>query len=201
MAEETYGPQDHAEEAVVTEPSVAPDTDTNDIHDDPAPAADTGGEDADGDSGVPAGGSSPRSGDGGAAATPDGPEDAEGYRQEPAAGGSRVTASSNPAEGSPVGAGRLIANEQNARIIGMLRAFLTDGSMIELPMDGDAALRVIASWRSGSTLWGEVADPVSSPADASWAALDLDAVVGLLWMPGLPRQQPPRRITVDPAAA
>ena len=112
-----------------------------------------------------------------------------------------MTASTSRSNGPSDTSDRLIANEANATIIGVLRAFLVDGSRLELPMDGDAALRVIASWRTGSMYWAEVCDPVQSSASASWAALDLDLVVGLLWIPGLPRKRFPRRMTVDPAAA
>ena len=172
-------------------------------HEEPVSGPDHGEEDTDTDDGVGArtGGPSPQGDVGGAAATfdPDDPDD-EDVSEGDVAGGPRLTASSNPLGRPSVTSDRLIANEANATIIGVLRAFLADGSTLELPMDGDAALRTISCW-AGSMHWAEVCNPVRSTASASWAALDLDLVVGLLWIPGLPRERSPRRMTVDPAAA
>ena len=199
MADDTNEPTNEHEEPDAPGEMANP-SDENEQPGAPDSGPDYGDEDTDTDDGVGArtGGPSPQGDLGGATATFD-PDD-EDVSEGDVAGGPRLTASSNPLGRPSVTSDRLIANEANATIIGVLRAFLADGSTLELPMDGDAALRTISCW-AGSMHWAEVCNPVRSTAAASWAALDLDLVVGLLWIPGLPRERFPRRMTVDPAAA
>lgn len=66
---------------------------------------------------------------------------------------------------------------------------------VRLELDGDAALRTIATW-TGQTECVDHLDPVYSSASAGWVGIDLSHVVGMTWVPG---SVPDRgRITIDP---
>ena len=95
--------------------------------------------------------------------------------------------------------GRRIAAEQNLMVVGTLEV-VTHTRTFQLTMDGDAALRLLARFRYGSTWWDDILTPEDSSATDMWAVLDLDAVVALQWVPGRPRPELHQRVAVDPAA-
>lgn len=96
--------------------------------------------------------------------------------------------------------GRNTACAANERIIGELLVHYTDRT-ISLPMDADAALRAIAGWRYGHRAWEDPVVPEIVPGKVSWAALSLEGVLAMVWLPGLPRAARPARMAVDPAVA
>jgi len=97
--------------------------------------------------------------------------------------------------------GRNTANDANTRVVGELVVHYTDRT-VSLPMDADAALRAIAGWRYGEPrIWEDQIAPEIVPGRVSWAALSLEGVLALVWLPGLPPAARPARMTVDPAVA
>ncbi len=97
--------------------------------------------------------------------------------------------------------GRKTANEANERIFGELMVHYTDRT-VSLPMDADAALRAIAGWRYGyPRVWEDPVIPEIVPGRVSWAALSLEGVLALVWLPGPRSAARPARMSVDPAVA
>lgn len=66
---------------------------------------------------------------------------------------------------------------------------------VSLAMDGDAAVRTIATWHDQHDGFTDPLHPVSSSAINGWVGIDLAYVMGLTWMPTLSETQ---RITIDP---
>ena len=97
-------------------------------------------------------------------------------------------------------AGRRTANQTNARLIGELHVFAAERTFV-LPMDGDAAVRLLDAFRRGALSTGDLLNPYTSSAAASWIVLDVSTVVGMLWIPTLGQGRRPERLAVDPAAA
>ena len=97
--------------------------------------------------------------------------------------------------------GRNTANERNTRILGELYVHYADRT-VTVPMDADAALRAMTGWRFGHRrLWEDVLDPEEAPGSVPWAAISLENVLAMMWLPGLPSERRPERMALDPAVA
>jgi hypothetical protein len=95
--------------------------------------------------------------------------------------------------------GRNTASESNVTVVGRMHVYYPERT-ITVPMDGDAALRAIAGWRYGRPrLWEDALDPIAAPGTVSWAALSLEGVLAMVWLPGLPPEARPERMTLDPS--
>lgn len=129
------------------------------------------------------------------AGAPDAMTVASSGRTEAAGGGAQGT------ELSSAWPGRNTANERNTTILGELYVHYADRT-VTVPMDADAALRAMTGWRFGQLrLWEDVLDPEASPGSVPWAAISLEDVLAMMWLPGLPRERRPERMAVDPAVA
>lgn len=97
--------------------------------------------------------------------------------------------------------GRRTANDENVTVIGELHVFYRERTIV-VPVDGDAAMRLMAGWqRNRPGIWADPLDPSTSPAVFSWAAISFDGVLGMVWLPGLGHAAEPQRMAVDPALA
>lgn len=131
-------------------------------------------------------------------------DDAGGFERSPAdgsppasAGESRTSMQSRPVDADYLPP-RRTANDDNATMIGELQIFYSDRT-VSLPLDGDAGLRAVAAWvQNKPAVWEDVVDPVTSTATVSWAAISLEGILSMLWIPGLPRRTRPQRMAVDP---
>lgn len=68
---------------------------------------------------------------------------------------------------------------------------------VSLAMDGDAAIRAIATWHDQHNGFTDPLHPVSSSAINGWVGIDLEYVMGLTWMPSLGDGEI-QRVTIDP---
>lgn len=94
--------------------------------------------------------------------------------------------------------GRRTANESNAEILGELHLFYRERTVV-LPLDGDAGLRLMAGWyRNRPEVWADSFHPSEAPARLAWAAISLEGVLAMMWLPGLTSSQP-QRMAVDPS--
>jgi len=68
---------------------------------------------------------------------------------------------------------------------------------VPLAMDGDAALRIIATWNARHGRFEDPLHPDHSSAINGWAGIDLQYVMGMTWVPSLGGSDT-ERITIDP---
>lgn len=68
---------------------------------------------------------------------------------------------------------------------------------VSLAVDGDAAIRAIATWHDQHEGFTDPLHPVSSSAISGWVGIDLEYVMGLTWMPTLGAGEI-QRVTIDP---
>lgn len=68
---------------------------------------------------------------------------------------------------------------------------------VSLVMDGDAAIRTIATWHDRHELFTDPLHPVTASAINGWVGIDLEYVMGMMWMPALGDVEV-QRLTIDP---
>jgi hypothetical protein len=68
---------------------------------------------------------------------------------------------------------------------------------VSLAVDGDAAIRAIATWNERHDAFTDPLHPERSSALNGWLGIDLQHVMGMTWMPSLGGDET-RRVTIDP---
>ena len=68
---------------------------------------------------------------------------------------------------------------------------------VSLAMDGDAAIRTIATWHDRHERFTDPLHPVTASAINGWVGIDLAHVMGMMWMPTLDDVEV-QRVTIDP---
>ena len=95
-------------------------------------------------------------------------------------------------------AARRTANEDNATVIGQLRIEYADRG-VTIALDGDAAARAMAAWRySQSRRWEDRLWPEDPIAGVPWAAISMESILVMYWLPGLPAGLASDRMAADP---
>ena len=95
-------------------------------------------------------------------------------------------------------AARRTANEDNATVIGQLRIEYAERG-VTIALDGDAAMRAMAAWRySQSRRWEDRLWPEDPIAGVPWAAISMESILAMYWLPGLPADLASDRMAADP---
>ncbi len=100
------------------------------------------------------------------------------------------------AGGASPGLHRRTMNEVNAVLLGTLTVCYPERD-VQILLDGDAAMRTIAAFRTGRRhQFEDKLDPTTPAAACGWVALDMNPMA-MWWLPGLPNAGS-TRMTIDP---